>query len=119
MKRTGPTNPELKKLIAELNSLGTKQKVKLWKVIAKELSKATRNRREVNIRKINRVTKKDETIIVPGKVLSNGELDHKVTIAAWRFTEATKQKINKIGKAVSIQELMESNPKAKKVRIIG
>ena len=119
MKRTGPTNQHMKKLIADLHSLGTKEKVKIWKRIAKELEKPTRIRREVNIDRINRSTKKDETIIVPGKVLSQGELTHNVQVAAWKFSEAAKQKISKIGKAISIQELIKENPKGKKVRIIG
>ena len=119
MKRTGPTNEYLKKLIADLRSLGTKEKVKMWKKIADELERPTRSRREVNIERINRVTKKDETIIVPGKVLSKGELDHNIKIAAWKFSEASKTKINKAGKAISIPELTKENPKAKKVRIIG
>jgi len=119
MRRTGPTNPNIRKLVADLHSLATKEKVKMWKVIAKELEKPTRRRREVNIERINRATKKDESIIVPGKVLSKGELDHKVIVAAWKFSEAAKQKINKSGKALSIQELIKENPKGKKVRIIG
>lgn len=119
MRKTGPTNPSMRKLIAELRSLGTKEKVKMWKRIADELEKPTRQRREVNIERIKRATKKDETIIVPGKVLSKGELSHNVKVAAWKFSEAAKTKINKIGKAISIQELIKENPKGKKVRIIA
>ncbi|MDP2908282.1 MAG: 50S ribosomal protein L18e, partial [Nanoarchaeota archaeon] len=116
MRKTGPTNPYMRKLIADLRSLGTKEKVKIWKRIADELEKPTRSRREVSLERINWATKKDETAIVPGKVLLKGELDHNVKVAAWRFSEAAKQKINKKGKAISIQELIKENPKAKGVR---
>lgn len=109
----------MKKLIADLRSLGTKEKVKIWKVIAGELEKPTRSRREVSLEKLNKVTKKDETVIVPGKVLSKGELNHTIKVAAWNFSMAAKEKINKSGKALSIQELIKENPKGKKVRIIG
>jgi len=119
MRRTGPSNPHMKRLIADLRSLGTKEKVKMWKVIASELEKPTRSRREVNIERINRATKKDETVIVPGKVLSKGELNHSIKVAAWKFSGAAKEKINKVGKSISIQELVKENPKGKKVRIIG
>ena len=119
MRKTGPTDPNMRKLIADLRSLATKEKVKIWKRIADELAKPTRQRREVNIERINRTTKKDENIIIPGKVLSKGELDHKITVAAWKFSEAAKQKINKSGKAMNIAELIKTNPKGKKVRIIG
>ncbi len=119
MRKTGPTNPYMKKLIADLRSLGTKEKVKLWKRIADELEKPTRRRREVNLDRISRNTKKGETVIIPGKVLSKGELVHNIKVAAWKFSGTAEQKINKNGKAISIQELIKENPKGKGVRIIG
>ena len=74
---------------------------------------------EDNIYKINKTTRDGETAIVPGKVLSEGELTKKITVAAWQFSEKAKEKINKVGKAVSIKELIKKNPKGSKVRIIG
>jgi len=117
--RTGPTNLVLKKLINDLKILSQKDKSKLWKRIAYELEKPTRKRREANLYKINKYTKEDETALVPGKVLSLGELDKKITVAAMNFSDAARSKINKVGKAISIQELVKQNPKGKKVRIIG
>jgi len=119
MKRTGPQTLELKDLIKELKTLASKEDVKLWKRIASDLEKPTRIRRKTNLYKINKYTKDDETAIVPGKVLSLGELTKKITIAAYQFSDASLNKINKIGKAISIQELIKQNPKGKKVRIIG
>jgi len=119
VKRTGTTNLMLKELIIILKKLSTKEKVNIWKRIAKDLEKPARQRRKANIFKIDKYTKKDETAIVPGKVLSEGELTNKITIAAWEFSDKAREKINKVGKAISIKELMKSNPKGKKVRIIG
>ncbi|MBS3154889.1 50S ribosomal protein L18e [Candidatus Woesearchaeota archaeon] len=117
--RTGPTNLVLQKLINDLKILSAREKINLWKRIAYELEKPTRVRREVNVYKINKFTEDDEIALVPGKVLNEGELTKKITVAAFRFSDAAKNKINKIGKAISIQELMKQNPKGKKVRIIG
>ncbi len=117
--RTGPTTLELRNLIVELRKLSSKQKVKLWRRIADDLERPTRIRREVNLYTINKYTGKDETAIVPGKVLSLGEIDKKITIAAYQFSKQAKEKINKIGKSISIKELIKENPKGKKVRIIG
>lgn len=119
MKRTGPTNLQTRKLIVELRKLSTKQKVKFWKVISEELSRPTRIRREVSVGNIDKYSKVNETVIVPGKVLSNGELTHKVTVAAFNFSKQAKEKINASGKAISIEELMKINPKGSKVRILG
>ncbi len=118
-KRTGPTNPELISLIQELKQLSYKQKAKIWKTIAKELERSTRQRRIVNLDRINRVCKNNDNIIVPGKVLASGILDKKVTIAAFNFSDQALNKIKEKGKAITIQELIKNNPKGSKLRIIG
>src|SRR3989344_298378 len=118
-KRTGPTNPHLIELISELKELSRKQNVNLWSRIAEELEKPTRQRRNVNIYRIDKYTKDDETALVPGKVLSIGQLNKKIKVAAFQFSEQAKEKINSIGKAITIKELIQENPKGNKVRIIG
>lgn len=117
--KTGPTNPELKNLIVDLKKLSIQENKKLWKRIAKDLEKSTRSRRIVNLVKISKYAKEDETVLVPGKVLAGGDLTKKATIAAYQFSDSAIDKINKIGKAITIKELMEKNPKASKVRILG
>ncbi len=118
-RRTGPTNLMLRKLILDVSKLGRKEKIKFWKRLAEELSKSTRKRREVNLYRIDKYTKEDEIAVVPGKVLSEGNLTKKITIAAFKFSDTARFKINKVGKAITLQQLMKENPKAKKVRILG
>ncbi len=118
--RTGPTNEQLQETISELRDSGHKDNSALLLRIASDLSKATRQRRVVNLSKINRFTKDGETIVVPGKVLAAGELDHSVTIAAWKFSSQALEKIQKSkSKAVSIQQLVSSGVDGKKIRIMG
>jgi large subunit ribosomal protein L18e len=116
MKPTGPTNRYLRELINKLKKLSNKEKVKIWKVIALELGKPTRKRVNVNISKINKYTKDNETAIIPGKVLSSGELTKKITIAAYQFSKTAKEKLG--NNAILIKELIKVNPKGKRVRII-
>jgi len=115
-KRTGPTNQTLVRLIRELKKASAKEKAPIWKRIAKDLEKPSRQRREVNLTRINKHTKAKESIVVPGKVLGTGELKHEVTIAAWQFSEGAKKKVKQ---ALTIPELIKKNPKGKNVRIIG
>ena len=117
--RTGPSNPHLIGLINELKKKALEQKVNLWRRIAEDLEKSSRQRRIVNLYKINKYTDKNETVIVPGKVLSIGELDHHVTVAAFCFSGSALDKINKSGKAMTIKELMQEDIKGKKIRIMG
>lgn len=119
MKRTGPTNIALKNLIINLSKLSKKENVKLWSRVSDDLSFSTRSRRSVNLYKIEKSLRDGETAIIPGKVLSIGELNKKVTVAAYQFSKEAKEKINKVGRAISISDLMKENPKAKKVRIMG
>lgn len=110
------TNIHLKTLIRDLKRLSTKENVNIWRRIAGDLDNSARNRREINVYKIDKYSKDNETVIVPGKVLSEGELTHNVNVAAWRFSEKAKEKIKN---SMSIEELMKSNPKGKDVRILG
>lgn len=119
MKRTGTSNPNLRELITELKKKASENGARIWKRIASDLEKPSRQRRIVNLYKINKFTKKDETVIIPGKVLGLGELNHKVTVAAWQFSDSAFEKINKIGKAIQIFDLLKESPKGKKIKIMG
>ena len=120
VQRTGPTNPITVELIQELKKKAIEQNVLLWKRIAEDLERPTRNRRAVNLSRINRFTQENEVVVVPGKVLGTGALDHKITISAFQFSEGALDKLNKAGsKIISLQELSNQDPKGKKIRIIG
>ena len=120
MKRTGPTNPQLQKLIQDLKKRSSEQGVALWKRVASDLEKSTRARRVVNLSSISKYTDENDTIVVPGKVLGSGELAHKVTISAFKFSTGAVEKINKTGsKIISLEELSSSAPAGKKIRVIG
>ena len=113
------SNNQLTNLINELKKKSLDEKVNIWKRIASDLEKPTRKRRVVNLNRAEAKTKADETVIVPGKVLGSGELNHKLTVAAYSFSKSALEKINRAGKAITINELMKTNPKGSKVRIIG
>ena len=119
-KITGPINPVLQSLIHELKKRSNEQSVNLWKRVANDLEKPTRQRRVVNLSSISRYTKENEVIVVPGKVLGAGDLKHKVTISAFQFSNGAKEKIEKAGaKVITLLELSKENPSGKGIRIIG
>lgn len=116
MKRTGPTNPIMQKTIAELKL----KDAKLWALVARELEKPTRKRREINLSRLQRFAENGETVIVAGKVLSAGNLSKKLTVAAWNFSAGAAAKIKAAGgKTITILELAKLNPKGTKVKVIG
>lgn len=113
-------NKKLMELIAGLKEMSNKEDVAIWKRIASDLEKPSRSRRLVNIHRIQRNTKENDIIVVPGKVLSDGDIDHKVTVAAFKLSDKAAKKITSVGgKVLSIEELMNENKKGSKVKIIG
>jgi large subunit ribosomal protein L18e len=120
MKRTGPTNERLKDLVSDLKRQSYAEDAKIWKRIASDLERVTRKRMVVNLSRLNRFTKENDVIVVPGKVLGSGDIGHSLVIAAFAFSENAKQQIEKAkGKCMTIEELAKQNPKGKDVRIIG
>lgn len=110
------TNIQTRKLVSSLKKAG--KEIALWKRIAEEIEKPTKSMPSVNISKIDKYLREGETAIVPGKVLSVGNQTKNITVAAFKFSEAAKEKINKKGKALTIEELLKTNPKGNKVRIL-
>lgn len=120
MRKTGPTNITLRKLIDYLKKKSIENNAKIWRAVAEELEKPRRRRRVVNVSRINRYTKDGDVVVVPGKVLGAGDLDHKVIVAAIGFSKSALEKIkNAGGEAISIFELVERNPTGSYVKIIG
>lgn len=114
-KPTGPTDPNLADLIVNLR----KTKKRIWRTIGEQLQKSRRGRVAVNLSRINRHTEEGNVVIVPGKVLGSGSLNHKVSIAALIFSEQAKEKIKAAGgESITIEELMNRNPNGSNVLII-
>jgi large subunit ribosomal protein L18e len=119
-KQLKKTNPLLISLIQDLKKKAYENEAPIWKDIAIRLEKPSRNWPAVNLDRISRYIAEKETALVPGKVLSDGTLTKKVSIAAWSFSDKAREKIKKAGgTSMSIEDLVKSNPKGKDIRILG
>ena len=106
-------NPELVKTIIEA------KKKKNWLGVAAILAGPRAKRINLNLDKINEEAKEGETVIVIGKVLSQGELDKKIKVVALSFSQKAKEKILKAkGETLTISEEIKKNPDAKNVRFL-
>ena len=105
------TNPELKTLVDTL------KKSKFWMNVAYYLTRPTREMPEVNLEKLSKSTKEGDMVVVPGKVLANGEMKHKITLAAFMISGSAKEKM-KGSKVITIKEMMESNKDGKGVKLV-
>jgi len=102
-----------------VNTIIAAKKHKNWNEIAHLLSSPRRKKIYVNLQKINEEGKEGEKIMVPGKVLSLGEIEKKIKISAVSFSERAKEKLLKYKCEVStILEEIKKNPEAKGVKIL-
>ncbi len=80
--------------------------------IAKLLSLPTRKRIKKNLEEISKEAKENEAIIVPGKVLGQGNIDKKIKIIALDFSSTAKEKLkNAKCEVLSIKKELEKNKK--------
>ncbi|RQG98334.1 50S ribosomal protein L18e [Natrarchaeobius oligotrophus] len=112
------TNPRLNDLIAELKSTSRKADADVWRDVADRLEKPRRTHAEVNLGRIERYAREEETVVVPGKVLGSGALQKNVTVAAVDFSSSAETKIEQVGEPVSLEQALEENPEGSNVRVI-
>ena len=112
------TNPRLTDLIAELKSVSRESGTDVWADVADRLEGPRRTHAEVNLGRIERYAREDETVVVPGKVLGSGALRKNVTVAAVDFSGTARTKIDQVGESVPIEHLLEDNPEGADVRVI-
>jgi len=108
------------KLVGELKKSSKKNKAPIWAKLAELAVKPSSVKRIVNITRISRLTKENDVIIVPGKVLGTGILLHKITLCSFSISNSAAKKIlGAGGKILSFKEMVEKFPTGKDVVIIG
>jgi len=106
-------NPEL------VETIRLAKKKEKWIEIASLLSGPRRKRLNLNLNEIDKESKEGDTIVIPGKVLSQGELTKRIKIVAFSFSERAKEKLLSSKCGVStIKDEIKKNPKAEGIRIV-
>jgi large subunit ribosomal protein L18e len=119
LQKRVPTNPELVSTVSYLKRQSRQSQTPLWSAVASYLSKSRRSRIVLNLGQVSRHVKEGEVVVVPGKVLSSGDPQPKLTIAAFKFSPQTLAKVAKAGgRCIPIQKLVEENPHGTNVRLL-
>jgi large subunit ribosomal protein L18e len=114
------TNQIVLQMARELKSASKKNKAPIWSRLAELALKPSSVRRTINLSQIDKMTKDNDTIIVPGKVLGTGNVSHKITLCSFSISNSGAQKIIQAGgKIQSYSELIKAHPTGKGVVIIG
>jgi large subunit ribosomal protein L18e len=112
-------NQRLQELLSSLKKQSIENKDGVWKRVALELERPTRQHRVVNLSKIEKYTNDNDVVVIPGKLLSGGELTKKVTIIAYTFSQKALDKTNGKAHIISIEDALKKYPNAKNIKIIG
>ncbi|MEM0057033.1 MAG: 50S ribosomal protein L18e [Candidatus Geothermarchaeota archaeon] len=116
------TNSRNKYLLETLNYLrksANKYNAPIWRYVYELLSRPKRKRIAVNLYKINKYTRDNDVVVVPGKVLGAGNIDHRITIGAFAYSASALKKLqNSNCTVLSIIELIERYNEGTNVKII-
>jgi large subunit ribosomal protein L18e len=92
----------------------------VYKRAVKMLSRRTNQLVEVNVGKLGSISTEEGLLLVPGKVLGDGEVDKKLHVGAVAFTASAIQKINSAGgEALLIKDFVAKYGEGKGVHLVG
>jgi large subunit ribosomal protein L18e len=112
-------SPRLTNLIAELKGVARETGSGVWQDVAARLEKPRRTHAEVNLGRIDRYAREEETVVVPGKVLGSGVVRTGYTVAAVDFSTSAAEKIRQAdGEAIPLEQAIERNPEGTDVRVV-
>lgn len=95
------------------------KKAKSWNKIAQIVSGGRRSYPDINLSQIDKESSDGDILVIPGKVLGNGNLTKKVKICALYFSSSAFQKIKESKcEAIKLVDEIKKNPNAEGVKII-
>jgi large subunit ribosomal protein L18e len=114
------TNQVVVRMTKDLKKASVKNDAPIWAKLAEYASKPSIARRDLNLNRIGQLTKENDIVVFPGKVLGTGNIPHKITLFSFSISSSAANKIIKNGgKLVSHTELIEQNPTGKGVVLLG
>ena len=107
------TNPVI------LDTINAARKSPAWLPIIRIIANSTKKHAQVNLMDIDAKTTAGDTVVVPGKVLSLGDLTKKVRICSLSISESALDKLKQTkSEYVSILQEIKINPKAQGLKLI-
>ena len=107
-------------MASDLKKASTKNDAPIWAKLAEYALKPSIARRDLNLNRIGQLTKENDTVVFPGKVLGTGNISHKITLFSFSISNSAANKIvENGGKLISYSDLIEQNPTGKGVVLLG
>jgi large subunit ribosomal protein L18e len=113
-------NSELVRVVVELRRAARAHDAPIWASVADRLERARHQQTPVNIGHLDRLVASEGWVVVPGKVLADGALSKKMTVAAFSYSSEARAKIHAAGgSTLSIHELLKAKPDGAGVRLFA
>ena len=107
-------------MIKDLKQASRKNEAPIWSKLANLAIKPSSARRVVNLARINKITKENDVLFVPGKVLGTGNISHKITLSSFSMSTTAANKIIQTGgKIMTYSDMIKKYPTGKGVMIFG
>ena len=107
-------------MIKDLKQASKKNEAPIWSRLAELAIKPSTSKRVVNLTRINKITKDNDVLFVPGKVLGTGNISHKIILSSFSMsTTAAKKIIQTGGTIMTYSDMIKKYPTGKGVTIFG
>jgi len=107
-------------MIKDLKQASKKNEAPIWSRLAELAIKPSTSKRVVNLTRINKITKDNDVLFVPGKVLGTGNISHKIILSSFSMsTTAAKNIIQTRGTIMTYSDMIKKYPTGKGVMIFG
>ena len=114
------TSQVVTRMARDLKRASTSNDAPIWARLAEYALKPSIARRDLNLKRIDQLTKKDDIVAFPGKVLGTGNISHKITLFSFSISNSAAAKvIEKGGKVINHLDLIKENPTGKGVVLLG
>lgn len=114
------SNQVVKQMAKDLKKASTKNDAPIWSKLAEMALKPSSARRTINVNKINDLTKDNDVVVFPGKVLGTGVISHKITLSSFSISNSAATKILESGgKILNFENMIEQYPTGKGVTMLG
>ena len=107
-------------MVKDLKQASKKNEAAIWSKLADLALKPSSTKHTVNLTRINKITKENDVLFVPGKVLGTGNMSHKITLSSFSMSTTAANKIIQSGGNIMVySDMIKKYPTGKGVRIFG
>lgn len=113
-------NPIVYRTARELKKASTLHHAPIWAKLAEYALKPSSARRNINLKRIGQLTKDNDVVVFPGKVLGTGSVQHSITLFSFSISARALSKIKDAGgRVVTHTSLIDSNPTGRGIVLLG